>query len=110
MFGKKSRLHLLNFGLVGLVPFLCPQAFRVMLKEILINLVLIPSLDSITEPEYVNQTISWLCEDSALNNEAFLTVVKDIKDEDELEAVKAKVSGFYDESHERSVHAKPKIE
>ena len=65
-----------------------------MLKEILINFVLLPTLDSITEPEYVNQTISWLCEDAALNNEAFLTVVKSTENVDELEAVKAKV-GFH---------------
>lgn len=67
------------------------KAFRVMLKEILINLVVIPTVDSITEPEYVNQTVSWLCEEAALNNEAFLTVVKETEDEEELEAVKAKV-------------------
>ena len=62
-----------------------------MMKEILINFVLLPTLDSITEPEYVNQTISWLCEDAALNNEAFLMVVKTTENVEELEAVKAKV-------------------
>ena len=62
-----------------------------MLKEIVINLVLVPTLDAITEPEYVNQTIAWLCEDSALNNEAFLAAVKSTDDLAELEAVKAKV-------------------
>ena len=62
-----------------------------MMKEILINFILVPTIDSITEPEYVNQTISWLCEDAALNNEAFLAVVKATDNVEELEAVKAKV-------------------
>jgi len=78
------------------------KPFRVLVKEILINLVLIPTFEKLSDPEFINQTISWFCDDSSLNNEAFIEAVRTSDNLDELEAVKCKVEQdlFYHRSRD----------
>ncbi|XP_074658883.1 sorting nexin-13-like [Tubulanus polymorphus] len=67
------------------------KPFRYILKEVLVTKVFLPTIDMLSDPDYVNQTISWLCKDFAISTEMFMTVIKMTDCVDELTAVKEKV-------------------
>ncbi|XP_071812526.1 sorting nexin-13-like [Apostichopus japonicus] len=62
-----------------------PMTFLV--REILACYILKPMLDMFSDPDYVNQNISWLCKDTTFTTEAFLNVIKTSSSIDELEAI-----------------------
>jgi len=39
--------------------------------------VLFPTVSMICDSDYVNQTIAWLCQDSAFTRDAFMTMIRE---------------------------------
>ncbi|XP_069111090.1 sorting nexin-13-like isoform X1 [Argopecten irradians] len=64
------------------------KTFRYILREVLVNGILIPTVDLVSDPDYMNQNMSWLCKETTFSNETFLNVLKSSDDIAELEAVK----------------------
>ncbi|XP_052095486.1 sorting nexin-13-like isoform X1 [Mytilus californianus] len=64
------------------------KSFRYILREVLVNGIFLPTIDLMSDPDYVNQNIAWFCTERTLTNETFLQVAKSSIDIDELEAVK----------------------
>ncbi|XP_070564761.1 sorting nexin-13-like [Ptychodera flava] len=64
------------------------KPFRYLLREVIVFGILQPMIDRITEPDYINQTIIWMCKDHApVISEGFLTIIKLSNNIGELEAV-----------------------
>lgn len=68
------------------------KSFRYIVREVLVNEIFIPTVDLLSDPDYINQTMSWLCKEPTFNNETFMTVIKTTDSIEELEAVKEMVS------------------
>ncbi|XP_065317242.1 sorting nexin-13-like [Gordionus sp. m RMFG-2023] len=64
------------------------RAIKNLLTEILVNSVLIPVIELFSDPDYINQTIIWLCSQYSITNDNFLEVVKVLDNVRELEAIK----------------------
>ncbi|KAK6165250.1 hypothetical protein SNE40_022210 [Patella caerulea] len=67
------------------------KPFRFIMREVLVNGVFIPTIDLLSDPDYINQYIAWLCQMSSFTKETFLTVIKNSESLEELEAVELKV-------------------
>ncbi|XP_078573316.1 sorting nexin-13-like isoform X3 [Branchiostoma floridae x Branchiostoma japonicum] len=82
------------------------KPFRFIVREILVNGMILPTIGTFSDPDYVNQTAVWLSptktvrqqddatfqiKDSCFVNEAFLTVIKCGDEIGELEAVMERV-------------------
>ncbi|XP_072561604.1 sorting nexin-13 isoform X2 [Paramormyrops kingsleyae] len=63
---------------------------RYFLREILAKGVLLPLINQLSDPDYINQFVIWMIRDSSSNYEAFMTVLKLTDKPSELEAVKDK--------------------
>ncbi|XP_053084473.1 sorting nexin-13 isoform X3 [Pangasianodon hypophthalmus] len=64
---------------------------RYFLREILARGVLLPLINQLSDPDYINQFIIWMIRDSSCNYEAFMNILKLTDKPAELEAVKDKV-------------------
>uniref|UniRef100_A0A8C2D4Q5 Sorting nexin 13 n=1 Tax=Cyprinus carpio TaxID=7962 RepID=A0A8C2D4Q5_CYPCA len=64
---------------------------RYLLKEVLARGVLLPLINQLSDPDYINQFVIWMIRDSSCNYEAFLNILKLTDKVAELEAVKDKV-------------------
>uniref|UniRef100_A0A8C1PBM4 Sorting nexin 13 n=1 Tax=Cyprinus carpio TaxID=7962 RepID=A0A8C1PBM4_CYPCA len=64
---------------------------RYFLREVLARGVLLPLINQLSDPDYINQFIIWMIRDSSCNYEAFLNILKLTDKAAELEAVKDKV-------------------
>uniref|UniRef100_A0A8C9RN71 Sorting nexin 13 n=1 Tax=Scleropages formosus TaxID=113540 RepID=A0A8C9RN71_SCLFO len=64
---------------------------RYFLREILARGVLLPLINQLSDPDYINQFVIWMIRDSSANYEAFMTILKLTDRPAELEAVKDKV-------------------
>ncbi|XP_021363849.1 sorting nexin-13-like isoform X2 [Mizuhopecten yessoensis] len=64
------------------------KTFRYILREVLVNGILMPTVDLMSDPDYMNQNMSWLCKETTFSNETFLNVLKSSDNIAELEAVK----------------------
>ncbi|XP_057210976.1 sorting nexin-13 isoform X2 [Triplophysa rosa] len=64
---------------------------RYFLREVLARGVLLPLINQLSDPDYINQFIIWMIHDSSCNYEAFLNILKLTDKVFELEAVKDKV-------------------
>ncbi|BFY98550.1 hypothetical protein BsWGS_01590 [Bradybaena similaris] len=67
------------------------KPFRYIVREVLVNGIFLPSMDLLSDPDYINQYIAWLCQESSFTRETFLTVIRSSDCMEELEAVRAKV-------------------
>ncbi|KTG36999.1 hypothetical protein cypCar_00034681 [Cyprinus carpio] len=67
------------------------EGLVVMLKEVLARGVLLPLINQLSDPDYINQFVIWMIRDSSCNYEAFLNILKLTDKVAELEAVKDKV-------------------
>ncbi|XP_023933652.1 sorting nexin-13-like [Lingula anatina] len=67
------------------------KPFRYICREVMVNGVFIPSIDLLSDPDYINQYIAWMCKEDTLTKEAFLTVLKTSDTIEELQAVREKV-------------------
>lgn len=64
------------------------KSFRYIIREVLVNGIFIPTVELMSDPDYVNQNLAWLCKETAFSNETFLNVLKSSDNIAELEAVK----------------------
>ncbi|KAJ8917534.1 hypothetical protein NQ315_005583 [Exocentrus adspersus] len=69
------------------------KPLRFVLREIFVNGVILPLFNMISDPDYINQVIIWLClRDSQLPSEIFLTTLRLTDNCDELQSTKELVS------------------
>ncbi|XP_064455979.1 sorting nexin-13-like isoform X2 [Ornithodoros turicata] len=85
--------YLQQVGDVLLYLLLPPDDFhnkvmRIFVRELLVNTVLLPVINLVSDPDYINQTIVWMCRNSAPTSDEFLTVLKCTDSVSELESVK----------------------
>ncbi|XP_030644730.1 sorting nexin-13 [Chanos chanos] len=64
---------------------------RYFLRETLARGVLLPLINQLSDPDYINQFALWMIRDSSCNYEAFMNILKLTDKPAELEAVKDKV-------------------
>ncbi|XP_029299420.1 sorting nexin-13 isoform X4 [Cottoperca gobio] len=64
---------------------------RYFLREVLARGVLLPLINQLSDPDYINQFVIWMIQDSSCNYEAFMNILKLTDKPAELEAVKDKV-------------------
>ncbi|XP_077086175.1 sorting nexin-13 isoform X5 [Siphateles boraxobius] len=64
---------------------------RYFLREVLARGVLLPLINQLSDPDYINQFIIWMIRDSSCNYEAFMNILKLTDKPPELEAVKDRV-------------------
>uniref|UniRef100_A0A665U4M1 Sorting nexin 13 n=1 Tax=Echeneis naucrates TaxID=173247 RepID=A0A665U4M1_ECHNA len=64
---------------------------RYFLREVLARGVLLPLINQLSDPDYINQFVIWMIRDSSCNYEAFMNILKMTDKPAELEAVKDKV-------------------
>ncbi|XP_072910212.1 sorting nexin-13 isoform X6 [Hemitrygon akajei] len=65
---------------------------RYFLREILAKGILLPLIDQLSDPDFVNQYIIWMIRDANCNYEAFLNIIKLSDKVVELEAVKERAA------------------
>ncbi|KAL1454884.1 hypothetical protein WDU94_009014 [Cyamophila willieti] len=59
---------------------------RYLLRDILVNTVLVPIINLLSDPDYVNLTILWLCDDIQIPSDIFLSAVQISDSISELQA------------------------
>ncbi|KAJ8354430.1 hypothetical protein SKAU_G00219970 [Synaphobranchus kaupii] len=65
---------------------------RYFVREILARGVLLPLINQLSDPDYINQYVIWMIRDSSCNYEAFMNILKLSDKPAELEAVKDKAT------------------
>ena len=65
--------------------------FRGLAREIIVNDVLKPTLDLVSDPDFINQTLVWLHQDYKIKNDIFLTSVRYSENMEELLATREMV-------------------
>lgn len=64
---------------------------RYFLREVLARGVLLPLINQLSDPDYINQFVIWMIRDNSCNYEAFMNILKLTDKPAELEAVRDKV-------------------
>jgi len=67
------------------------KPFRYIIREVLVNAVFLPTINLLSDPDYINQYMAWMCLETSFSTETFLTVIRASDNEAELEAVRDKV-------------------
>lgn len=68
------------------------KPFRYFFREMIATCVLFPTVSMICDPDYVNQTIAWLCKDSTFMRDAFMTMISEgLNVVEDVEGIKNKV-------------------
>ena len=80
---------------------------RTLTREILVNIILKPTLDLVSDPDFINQTLVWLYQDYKIKHEIFMTSIRYSENLEELHATKEMVSK--EMSYIRSNDSKGKI-
>ncbi|XP_012252806.2 sorting nexin-13-like isoform X1 [Athalia rosae] len=84
--------EILLFLLLPKEDFDC-LSVRIILRELLVNVVMKPMLNLLSDPDYINQACIWLCsKEMSLPSEMFLTVIRITDNLEELAATKVIVS------------------
>ncbi|XP_046525536.1 sorting nexin-13 isoform X3 [Equus quagga] len=68
------------------------KIMRYFVREILARGVLLPLINQLSDPDYINQYIIWMIRDSNCNYEAFMNIIKLSDNIGELEAVRDKAA------------------
>lgn len=63
------------------------KPFRYIIREVLVNGVFIPTIDLLSDPDYINSYVLWLCKEGSFTNEMFMTVIKTTDSVEELASV-----------------------
>ncbi|XP_060853904.1 sorting nexin-13 [Rhopalosiphum padi] len=63
------------------------RTIRILIREIISNKLFLTTINMLSNPDYVNQLIIWLCSDYPVTNETFLTVLRSTKSNQQLNAV-----------------------
>ncbi|GFR95029.1 sorting nexin-13 [Elysia marginata] len=90
-----ERQYLQDLSEVLLFLLLPPEdfhnkPFRYIVREVLVNGIFLPTVDLLSDPDYINQYIAWLCYETSFTRETFLTVIRSSDCMEELEAVRDK--------------------
>ncbi|KAK7111008.1 hypothetical protein V1264_014794 [Littorina saxatilis] len=67
------------------------KPFRYIVREVFVNGILAPTIDLLSDPDYINQYVAWLCYETSFTRETYLTVIHSSDLPEELEAVRDKV-------------------
>ncbi|CAG0884895.1 unnamed protein product [Cyprideis torosa] len=68
------------------------KPLRYLLRELLIHSVFLPTIDLLSDPDYLNQTIIWLCKGVPMTSDAFLTSIRVNTCPDEIDALLEKIN------------------
>ncbi|XP_022358861.1 sorting nexin-13 isoform X5 [Enhydra lutris kenyoni] len=68
------------------------KIMRYFVREILARGILLPLINQLSDPDYINQYIIWMIRDSNCNYEAFMNIIKLSDNIGELEAVRDKAA------------------
>ncbi|XP_054724654.1 sorting nexin-13-like [Uloborus diversus] len=60
---------------------------RLILREIIVSAAVLPIINLVSDPDYINQIIIWLCKDTVLTTDGFLLVIRCTDNIGELQAV-----------------------
>ncbi|CAL1526462.1 unnamed protein product [Lymnaea stagnalis] len=64
------------------------KPFRYIVREVLVNGIFLPTIDLLSDPDYINQYMAWMCYETSFTRETFLTVIRSSDSMEELEAVR----------------------
>jgi sorting nexin-13 len=92
---KKEQEYLRDMSEILLYLLLPPDDFhskplRLLAREVFVSRGLLPTIEAICDPDYVNQTIEWLCYNWAFTPEAFIDIVRwssDVAEVTEVEKI-----------------------
>ncbi|CAL1272545.1 unnamed protein product [Larinioides sclopetarius] len=65
---------------------------RLILREIILNAAVLPVINLVSDPDYINQLIVWLCKDTVVTSDGFLLVIRCTDNINELQAVQEMVN------------------
>ncbi|GBL75646.1 Sorting nexin-13 [Araneus ventricosus] len=65
---------------------------RLILREIILNAAVLPVINLVSDPDYINQLIVWLCKDTVITSDGFLLVIRCTDNINELQAVQEMVN------------------
>ncbi|XP_066483508.1 sorting nexin-13 isoform X2 [Tiliqua scincoides] len=68
------------------------KIMRYFVREILAQGILLPLINQLSDPDYINQYVIWMIRDSICNYEAFMNIIKVNDNIGELEAVRDKAA------------------
>ncbi|CAL8110442.1 unnamed protein product [Orchesella dallaii] len=68
----------------------------VLAQDLVVQYVLMPVLNMISDPDFVNQYVVWLCQGFPISGEAFLTVIRTSDSQEEMTAVDT----FFQDQHQ----------
>ncbi len=68
------------------------QALRTLTRELIVNVVLKPVLDLVSDPDFLNQNLVWLYKDTPIKPELLALTVRYSECMEELEATRESVS------------------
>ncbi|CAH8537861.1 unnamed protein product [Dicrocoelium dendriticum] len=71
-------------------------AIRYIARELLVRTVLLPTVDLLADPDFVNRSVSWLAKDSAFTSEYFVQSLRMSDSTEELMNVVEQASSFMD--------------
>ncbi|XP_026279783.1 sorting nexin-13 [Frankliniella occidentalis] len=77
--------EILLFILLPEEDFHC-KPLRLLVRELFVEAIILPLLDLFSDPDYINQTIIWLCRDMPMSSDVFMTVLRVTDNLDELHA------------------------
>ncbi|XP_065220750.1 sorting nexin-13-like [Planococcus citri] len=96
MNAKEEKVYLQNIAdafLYQVIPesdFLC-RPLRSLTREILAEVILYPVISMVSDPDYVNQSIIWMCSDFPVSSDIFLNILKTTNNVDELYSIRSYV-------------------
>ncbi|KAF8767764.1 Sorting nexin-13 like protein [Argiope bruennichi] len=65
---------------------------RLILREIILNAAVLPVINLVSDPDYINQLIVWLCKETVVTSDGFLLVIRCTDNISELQAVQEMVN------------------
>ncbi|XP_063234403.1 sorting nexin-13-like isoform X2 [Bacillus rossius redtenbacheri] len=83
----QDLVEILLYLLLPVDDFHC-KPLRFLLRELVVSVVILPLFNLFSDPDYINQTIIWLCKDFPITSEAFMTALRVTDSIDELIATK----------------------
>ncbi|XP_046396118.1 sorting nexin-13-like [Ischnura elegans] len=87
----RDIVEVLLYLLVPAEDFHC-KPLRFLFREIVANALLVPLLHMVSDPDYINRTIVWLCSNIPFTSDAFLTAIRTTDCVGELHATREMVS------------------
>ncbi|KAJ9575635.1 hypothetical protein L9F63_007496, partial [Diploptera punctata] len=83
--------EVLLFLLLPVDDFHC-KPLRFLLRELMVSTVVLPLFALVSDPDYINQIIIWLCRDIPTTSDVFLTALRVTDNQEELNATRDMVS------------------